>query len=421
MKIKTCLTILLVSWINFHQPLYAQQFAERVKTALNLLMDQWHHNAATGNYDAYMGAMSTGGVYIGTDATEHWTTAEFSKWCKPWFDRGHTWSFKAINRHIFLNADLTMAWFDEVLTTRMGLCRGSGVISRHGEGWKIEQYVLSPTVPNELMKRVTVEKHEADSIMVPYIRNGVKDPDASLKLKTLFDKYRMTGTILITDSSNQEYYGYNPSRWDSGYLPASTFKIVNTLIGLETGATDTSHIFVWKGEKRRLPEWERNLKLRDAFACSCVPCFQELARKIGAETMNTWLAKLAYGSMDVHPGNIDRFWLEGLSRITPRQQADFIRQLYAETLPLSHAVMKAVKSIMVIETTDSYKLSGKTGWAVREGNNYGWFTGYLETGGKVYFVATLVEPRDQKEVADFIAARKLITMEAFRILGLIGH
>ncbi|MEI6683589.1 MAG: class D beta-lactamase [Bacteroidota bacterium] len=421
MNIKTYLALLLVTWLNIHQPVCAQQPEDKVKATLNLLMDQWHNNAATGNFEAYTGAMSRGGVYIGTDATEHWTTAEFSNWCKPWFDRGHTWSFKAVNRHIYLNAELTTAWFDEVLTTQMGLCRGSGVISKQGGEWKIEQYVLSPTVPNELMKGVTEEKRIADSILVPYIRMGVKEPAASHKLQALFDKYRMTGTILITDTSDQECYGYNPARWDSGYLPASTFKIVNTLIGLETGATDTTYVFPWKGEARQLPEWERNLKLREAFSLSCVPCYQELARKIGSETMNTYLAKLGYGSMDVHPGNIDRFWLEGRSRITPRQQADFIRRLYRETLPLSYPVMKAVKSIMVIETTDNYRLSGKTGWAVRDGNNYGWFVGYLETGGKVYFVATLVEPREQKDVTDFAAARKLITMEAFRILGFIGR
>ena len=81
--------------------------------------------------------------------------------------------------------------------------------------------------------------------------------------------------------------------------------------------------------------------------------------------------------------------------------------------------MKAVKAIMVNEITDNYKLSGKTGWAIRHGNNYGWFVGYLETYGLVYYVATLVEPRNQQEITDFAVARKLVTLEAFKMSGFI--
>jgi len=223
---------------------------------------------------------------------------------------------------------------------------------------------------------------------------------------------------LIADPSKGRYFGYNPSLWDSGYLPASTFKIPNTLIGLET-EIDTGYIFKWNGEKRRLPQWDKDLTLPEAFRVSCVPCFQELARKTGPDRMISFLEKMKYPGMDVHQDNIDLFWLEGKSRITPRQQLEFITRLYEETLPLKKSTMQAMKKIMVIESTTDYKLSGKTGWAVRNGNNYGWFTGWLETDGGVYFIATLVEPVDQTETVDFAAARKLVTMDVFRFLGLI--
>jgi beta-lactamase class D len=239
------------------------------------------------------------------------------------------------------------------------------------------------------------------------------------ELKTVFEKYRMTGTMIIFDRNKDEFFGYGTLKLNTGYLPASTFKIANSLIGLETGAIDTNQIFKWNGEKRRLPQWEKELTLSEAFRVSCVPCYQEVARKIGAENMNKWLGKLDYGHIVVTPETIDIFWLEGGSQITPQEQVDFIRRLYDEKLPLAGSTMKYVKRMMLQEITADFRLSGKTGWAIRNGNNYGWFVGYLETDCNVYFVATLVEPINQEEMPDFAAARKQITMDAFRFLQLI--
>lgn len=401
---KFALSCILILSGLFNPSIPVSASNDSIRIRLNNLLDQWHLDAANCNHDAFIGAMTANGVYIGTDATEYWTTREFSAWSKPFFDRKHTWNFKPFNRNIYTNADSSLAWFDELLVTQMGVCRGSGVLVMVDGQWKIAQYVLSASIPNELMKSVTVMKSAVDS---------------SLALKSIFDKYGLTGTMLIVDGTNNRYFGYNRASWDSGYLPASTFKIPNTLIGLETGVIGSNHIFKWKGEKRRLPQWNQDLSLNDAFRVSCVPCFQELARKIGPGRMNTYLKKMNYPGMDVDPGNIDLFWLEGTSRITPRQQVEFIRQLYDEKLPLKKNVMQEMKAVMVIETLPEYTLSGKTGWSVRNGNNYGWFVGYLETKGNVYFIATMVQPKNQEKVDDFIAARKLVTMEAFRMLGLI--
>jgi len=239
------------------------------------------------------------------------------------------------------------------------------------------------------------------------------------ELQTVFGKYGMKGTLLILDREKNILLGYNPAIWDSGYLPASTFKIANTLIGLETGAIDSNYIFKWDGIPRRISSWNRDLTLTEAFRVSCVPCYQEVARKINAVRMKAYLDRLHYGQMEVHPENIDLFWLEGNSRITPRQQLDFVKRLYEEKLPLSASVMKYVKAIMINEKTPEYILSGKTGWAIRNGNNYGWFVGYLETDFSVFFVATLIEPVDPYQINDFSAARKTICMDAFRLLKLI--
>lgn len=238
-------------------------------------------------------------------------------------------------------------------------------------------------------------------------------------IKTIFDKYRMEGTMLIFDPSTGGYSGYNSVRWDSGYLPASTFKIPNTLIGLESGVIDTGFIFRWNGQKRRLTQWEKDLTLREAFRVSCVPCYQEIARKAGSERMQSLLDSLGYPGMFVTKENIEVFWLEGKSRITPRQQIEFLCRLHDEKLPLRPASMKSVKTIMINEVTSDYSLSGKTGWAVRESHNYGWFVGWLETKGNIYYIAILVEPKNQAEINDFGMARKAVAMEAFRMMGMI--
>ncbi|TSA27481.1 MAG: class D beta-lactamase, partial [Bacteroidetes bacterium] len=239
--------------------------------------------------------------------------------------------------------------------------------------------------------------------------------------KEILDNYNMDGTILVYDQKEDKLLGYNPARWDSGYLPASTFKIVNSLVGLETGVVDTTFVFKWNGQKRRFPQWEQDLNLREAFQTSCLPCYQEVARKIGALRMNHFLDTLHYGHMDVHPENIDLFWLEGNSRITPDEQLDFIKRLYNEELPLSLPTMKTIKNIMIQEETPEYRLSGKTGWSIRNGNNYGWFVGVLETMEGVYFMVVQIEPKDQQQVQDFAIARKAIAMEVFREMGVISE
>ncbi len=132
---------------------------------INKFMDDWHRNASVSNHSAYVGAMAEGAVYIGTDATEYWTTNEFSDWSKPYFDQKKGWNLVKLNRNIYLAENNDIAWFDELLNTGMGLCRGSGVIRRTNGQWKIYQYVLSPTLPNKLIDQVKALKAEDDSLM----------------------------------------------------------------------------------------------------------------------------------------------------------------------------------------------------------------------------------------------------------------
>ncbi len=384
--------------------IFSQSGDQSVKVILNEILDDWHRAAARADLEGYIGMMSPDGIYIGTDPGERWTTREFEQFCKPYFSKGRSWNFTAFERHIDLNTERTVAWFDELLDTHMGICRGSGVIRKHGDQWKIGQYVLSATIPNNLMKGISKEKGAQDTVFM---------------MQKILEKYGLRGTVVFYEPGGKGYFGYNEVKWDSGYLPASTFKIPNSLAGLETGVIDTGYLFRWNGEKRRLPQWEHDMKLQEAFRLSCVPCYQEVARRIGSERMRDVLQKMGYPGMDVNSDNIDLFWLEGSSRITPRQQVNFLRQLYEDNLPLKPDVMKIFKGIMLLESTEQYRLSAKTGWAIRNGNNYGWFVGWIETNGRVVYFAALVEPVDSSNMNDFAGNRKQITMEMLALLGVI--
>ncbi len=130
-----------------------KEFSTKKTTVTNAhietLLDNWHKAAANAQFDEYFKYMTKQAVYIGTDPTENWKLSEFKKFCKPYFDKGKAWNFTALDRHIYFNEDSSTIWFDELLSTQMKICRGSGIIIQEGEEWKIAHYVLSMTIPNE--------------------------------------------------------------------------------------------------------------------------------------------------------------------------------------------------------------------------------------------------------------------------------
>jgi hypothetical protein len=136
------------------------------KTQVNLLLNQWHRDAATFNYKDYLNKMTDNAIFVGTDASEVWSKQEFQNFSKPFFDKKQTWSFKPISRNIYFDQTNQIAWFDELLDTWMGICRGSGVVIFDGAQWKIQHYVLSATIPNENMNEVVIIKKERDSFFL---------------------------------------------------------------------------------------------------------------------------------------------------------------------------------------------------------------------------------------------------------------
>lgn len=119
---------------------------------LNTFMDNWHHSAAIADENMFFGSMDSNAVYLGTDPGERWLKSEFMSWGMKYFQRDTAWAFIPYNRIWEFTDDYQYAWFDELLETHMGTCRGSGILKRFGDGWKIKQYNLTLTLPNDRMK-----------------------------------------------------------------------------------------------------------------------------------------------------------------------------------------------------------------------------------------------------------------------------
>jgi beta-lactamase class D len=235
----------------------------------------------------------------------------------------------------------------------------------------------------------------------------------------ILDSLKVTGAILIYDSKNETYYSNDFAWAKMGIIPASTFKIPNSIIALETGVIQNdSVVFKWNGEKRKFKKWEEDLTFKKAFQVSCVPCYQEVAREIGVKRMKAYLKKLDYPEMIFDTLTIDNFWLQGRSKISQMQQIDFLERLYFSKLPISKRTENILKDILLIKKTESYTLSGKSGWGMRSDMDNGWLVGYLETNNSVYFFATNVEMKNAT-MEKFPEIRLNSTKEAFRKLKLM--
>jgi ketosteroid isomerase-like protein len=141
------------------------------KDTIHQLVDQWHKAASEANFKTYFELMTDDAVFIGTDANENWNLTEFKAFAKPYFDKGKAWSFTALERNVFVDSSGKMAWFDELLSTHMKICRGSGVMVKIGKEWKIKHYVLSMTIPNETIDDVVKIKSPIEEAIIQHYSN----------------------------------------------------------------------------------------------------------------------------------------------------------------------------------------------------------------------------------------------------------
>lgn len=238
-------------------------------------------------------------------------------------------------------------------------------------------------------------------------------------LKKYFDDNKVSGTFALFDNGQGHFTIYNLSRYkDSAYLPASTFKIVNSLIGLKTGRiVNEKMVIPWDGITRPIAAWNKDLTMEEAFKVSAVPYYQEVARRIGRDTMQQWLDSLHYGNHKI--GNrVDSFWLDNSLKITPDEQLGLVKQLYFEKLPFDRRTMDIVKKVMIQQNNANYLLAYKTGWGHREnGNAIGWVVGWIEENRHPYFFVLNMEgPHD----ADMVVIRKNILMNILKQLKFLS-
>ena len=236
--------------------------------------------------------------------------------------------------------------------------------------------------------------------------------------KKYYEQFNLEGSFVLYDQQKDKYIFYNQQQFKQPFSPASTFKICNTLIGLETGVIkDENFVIKWDSVVRQNPKWNGDHDLKNAFKNSTVWYYQELARRVGGEKMKYWIDKANYGNNDTS-GGIDKFWLSGGLRITPEQQIDFLRKLHNNQLPFSKRSVDILKKIMIVKDTLNYVIRGKTGWAGNDKEDMGWYVGYLEKENNTYYFSNCVQTKDLDN-KDFARARIEITNSILKELKLI--
>ncbi len=224
----------------------------------------------------------------------------------------------------------------------------------------------------------------------------------------------LNGTMVLESLKSGKRYVYDKKRSAQEFLPASTFKILNSLIALELGVLqDASQTIGWDGRDYGLAAWNRDQNLESALASSCVWFFQELARRIGDKKYQDIMQKTGYGN-GLRGENLDSFWLDGDLRISALGQIEFLRAFQAQTLPFSKENLNLVKSLLLIKEDAGYRLYAKTGLTLRVPQKLGWYVGFLESSEDVWIFACNLDIRKPGE-EDF---RQAICRQAFKELGI---
>ncbi|QIO07394.1 class D beta-lactamase [Acinetobacter shaoyimingii] len=249
------------------------------------------------------------------------------------------------------------------------------------------------------------------------VSKSLDDIQVKSNIQQLLNETQSEGVFVIFDGKDYSSYGNALDRAETEFIPASTFKILNALIGLAHGKVTTDEVFKWNGEKRALAIWEKDFTLGQAMAASAVPVYQEVARRIGLTTMQKELSRIGYGNGKVGK-QVDRFWLDGPLKITPKQEAYFVYQLAQDHLAFDRSVQKQVKQMLFIEKRGEKKLYAKSGWGNQNDDQVGWYVGWVEQpNGKITAFALNMNMRDGMDVSQ----RKELTLDILDKLGLYSY
>jgi len=272
------------------------------------------------------------------------------------------------------------------------------------------------------MKKNTLLLIVNSFLLVSLFSCSVNKAKIDNSLKKYFDDSKVDGCFTLLNNADGKVTVYNMQLDTQRFTPASTFKIVNSLIGLQTGRiTNDTMLIKWDGQVRIFPggdtakDWNKDMGMTEAFKVSSVPYYQEVARRIGKDTMQQWIDSIGYGNKNIS-GPVDSFWLNNKLKISPDEQLGLVKRLYFDQLPFRKSVHEMVKGVMLQEDNTAYKLSYKTGWGFDEQkNNIGWQVGWIEENNHVYFFVTFVKAGPGS--VDMRTIRKNITTGILKQLG----
>ncbi|MGW2222122.1 class D beta-lactamase [Nonomuraea sp. NPDC001684] len=228
-------------------------------------------------------------------------------------------------------------------------------------------------------------------------------------LRTVFDTAGVRGTFALLDVSSKTTTVVDRRRAETPMVPASSFKVPHALVALETGAVKSpDEVIPWDGTPQPYPEWEKDMTMREAVRISNAAAFQVIARRIGLTRERQWLHRLGYGNQQTGTV-VDRFWLDGPLKISAVEQTRFMERLAALRLPASRANQRAVQDLILIEKKNGYALYAKSGWQNAPNPGTGWWTGWVERGGRLYtFALNMDIAKDADAAKRATLARQLL-------------
>ncbi|HAY5017985.1 TPA: OXA-134 family carbapenem-hydrolyzing class D beta-lactamase [Escherichia coli] len=218
----------------------------------------------------------------------------------------------------------------------------------------------------------------ACSLPVSSLLSQSTSTQSTQAIAQLFDQAQSAGVLVIQRGQQIQVYGNDLSRANTEYVPASTFKMLNALIGLQHGKATTNEIFKWDGKKRSFSAWEKDMTLGQAMQASAVPVYQELARRIGLELMQQEVQRIQFGNQQIGQ-QVDNFWLVGPLKVTPKQEVQFVSALAREQLAFDPQVQQQVKVMLLLQEQQAYRLYAKSGWGMDVEPQVGWLTGWVKT------------------------------------------
>lgn len=205
----------------------------------------------------------------------------------------------------------------------------------------------------------------------------------SPEIARLFNDSGTQGTFVLYDAAADRCVGFDQARVNTRFIPASTFKIANTLIGLSVGAVrNVDEALPYGGQPQPFKVWEKDMSLRQAIAASNVAIYQELARRIGLARMKDGIAKIGYGNEQT--GHVvDKFWLLGPLKISALEQTQFLDKLAQKRLPFDAQLQEKVHEIIRQDGGNTWTLFGKTGWQNAPNPGVGWWVGWVTKEGRL--------------------------------------